>query len=68
MSHPESLVAVLDANVLYPQWLRDLLLTLAALGYYEPRWSDRDRHLSSGQLRTDGTLGTVGTVRCGGQA
>ena len=41
MSHPASLVAVLDANVLYPQWLRDLLLTLAAFGYYEPRWSDR---------------------------
>ena len=40
MSHPESLVAVLDANVLYPQWLRDVLLTLAAFGYYEPRWSD----------------------------
>lgn len=23
--HPDSLVAVLDANVLYPQWLRGLL-------------------------------------------
>jgi hypothetical protein len=41
VSHPDALVAVLDANVLYPQWLRDLMLTLAALGYYEPRWSDR---------------------------
>lgn len=41
MNHPDALVAVLDANVLYPQWLRDLMLTLAALGYYEPRWSDR---------------------------
>lgn len=41
MSHPDSLVAVLDANVLYPQWLRDVLLTLAALGYHEPRWSDQ---------------------------
>jgi predicted nucleic acid-binding protein len=41
VSHPDALVAVLDANVLYPQWLRDLVLTLAALGYYEPRWSDR---------------------------
>ena len=27
MNHPDPLVAVLDANVLYPQWLRDLLLT-----------------------------------------
>ena len=41
MSHLDALVAVLDANVLYPQWLRDLMLTVAALGYYEPRWSDR---------------------------
>lgn len=41
MSHLDALVAVLDANVLYPQWLRDLMLTIAALGYYEPRWSDR---------------------------
>jgi len=41
VSHPDALVAVLDANVLYPQWLRDLMLTLAALGYYQPRWSDR---------------------------
>ena len=41
MSHPDALIAVLDANVLYPQWLRDLMLTLAALGYYEPLWSDR---------------------------
>lgn len=41
MSHPDDLIAVLDANVLYPQWLRDVMLTLAALGYYEPRWSER---------------------------
>ena len=40
MSHPTGLVAVLDANVLYPQWLRDLMLTIAALGYYQPRWSE----------------------------
>lgn len=39
MSHPDNLIAVLDANVLYPQWLRDVMLTLAAMGYYEPRWS-----------------------------
>lgn len=41
MSHPDNLIAVLDANVLYPQWLRDVMLTLAAMGYYEPRWSSQ---------------------------
>ena len=41
MSHPDVLVAVLDANVLYPQWLRDVMLSLAAMGYYEPRWSNQ---------------------------
>jgi predicted nucleic acid-binding protein len=41
VSHPNDLVAVLDANVLYPQWLRDVMLTLAAMGYYEPRWSSQ---------------------------
>ena len=41
MSHPDDLIAVLDANVLYPQWLRDVMLSLAAMGYYEPRWSNQ---------------------------
>lgn len=36
-----ALVAVLDANVLYPQWLRDVMLTLAAMGYYDPVWSEQ---------------------------
>jgi predicted nucleic acid-binding protein len=39
--HPEDLVTVLDANVLYPQWLRDVVLTLAVMGYFDPIWSDR---------------------------
>ncbi len=33
--------AVLDANVLYPQFLRDVLLTLSFNGVYAARWSDR---------------------------
>lgn len=33
--------SVLDANVLYPQFLRDVLLTLSLNGVYAARWSDR---------------------------
>ena len=33
--------AVLDACVLYPTVLRELLLGVAARGLYEPQWSDR---------------------------
>ncbi len=33
-------IAVLDACVLYPPSLRDLLLWLAALRVYEPRWTE----------------------------
>ncbi len=33
--------AVLDACVLYPPVLRDLLLGCAARGLYQPRWSER---------------------------
>ena len=35
------LVAVLDANVLYPAHLRDVLLWLGIGGFYRPRWSAR---------------------------
>ncbi len=35
------LIAVLDANVLYPQWLRDVMLTLAAGETFEPVWSQQ---------------------------
>ena len=33
--------AVLDANVLYPSVLREILIGIAARGLYEPLWSDR---------------------------
>jgi len=34
------IVAVLDANVLYPAPIRDLLLHIAFLSVYQPKWSD----------------------------
>lgn len=34
-------VALLDANVLYPARLRDLLIRLDVAGLYQARWSDR---------------------------
>lgn len=38
MSRP---VAMLDANVLYPARLRDLLIRLAIAGLYQARWSEQ---------------------------
>lgn len=35
------MIVVLDANVLYPPSLRDLLLTLAAFDAFDIRWSDQ---------------------------
>lgn len=35
------MVVVLDANVLYPAPLRDLLLSLAAVKLFQPKWSVR---------------------------
>ena len=34
-------IAVLDACVLYPPSLRDLLMRVAVVGIYEPRWTER---------------------------
>lgn len=34
------IVAVIDANVLYPAPIRDLLLHMAFLSVYQPKWSD----------------------------
>lgn len=38
MSRP---VALLDACVLYPQMLRDVMITLARAGFYRAKWTDR---------------------------
>jgi len=38
---PSSLIAVLDANVLYPFTLRDTLLRAAAAGLFQAQWSDK---------------------------
>ena len=37
----DRLVAVLDANVLYPFLVRDVLLSFADAGLYRPLWTDR---------------------------
>ena len=34
-------VALLDANVVYPARLRDLLIRLAIAGLYQARWSEQ---------------------------
>ncbi len=34
------MIALLDANVLYPPGLRDLLMWLAVVLAYEPRWTE----------------------------
>ena len=34
------IVALLDACVLYPPSLRDLLMRVAVVGTYEPRWTE----------------------------
>jgi hypothetical protein len=35
--------AVLDANVIYPAFLRDILLRLAAADLYHPYWTSSAR-------------------------
>lgn len=45
--------AVLDANVLYPNLLRDTLLSLAAAGLYHARWTDKINEEWSRNLAAD---------------
>jgi hypothetical protein len=37
-------VAVLDATVLYPAFLRDLFMRLAVFGVFRANWSARVQH------------------------
>lgn len=41
MINSTGLVAVLDANVLYPASVRDILLNLAAVKLYQPKWTNQ---------------------------
>lgn len=41
MIHSPKFIALLDACVLYPAPIRDLLLNLADVELYSPRWTDR---------------------------
>lgn len=41
MIHSSRFSALLDANVLYPAPVRDLLLHLANVDLYKPRWTDK---------------------------
>jgi hypothetical protein len=48
-----ALVAVLDANVLYPIALTDFFLTLAGYGLYQPHWSTEILREVEGNLLKD---------------
>ncbi len=41
MIHSPKFTAVLDACVIYPAPIRDLLLHLAGLNLYKPKWTDK---------------------------
>ena len=63
---------VLDANVLYDDFVRDMLLSLFAAGLYEAKWTDKItqewvRHLLANNPRTskaklDRTVGLMNRV------
>ncbi len=42
---------LLDANVLHPSYLRDLLLRLAERGFYQVRWTDQILHEVSSSIK-----------------
>lgn len=57
--------AVLDACVLYPTVLREILLGVAAQGLYEPLWSDR---ILREWVRATAKLGPVAQAQATGEA
>ena len=60
---------VLDACILYPQTLRDLLLSLAGTGLFHPRWTERVNDISWGlrygipMISSSPQLASAGTLR-----
>lgn len=57
-------IALLDANVIYPYALRQILLNVAELGGFAPRWSahildEVGRHLKADRGLTDGQWGRL---------
>jgi len=57
--------AVLDACVLYPTVLREILLGVAAQGLYEPLWSDR---ILREWVRATAKLGAVAQTQAEGES
>jgi predicted nucleic acid-binding protein len=52
MKYSENFVALLDANVLYPAPIRDILLHIAALDLFKPKWTGEiQREWKAGVLK-----------------
>jgi predicted nucleic acid-binding protein len=46
-------VALLDANVLYPVWLRDALLSVAETEVFQVRWSEQILREAAGNIKAN---------------
>jgi predicted nucleic acid-binding protein len=60
---PFSFIALLDANVLFPFTLRDILLRAAAVGYFQVRWSAQILDEMTRNLVSAGTMTEEKAVR-----